>query len=39
MLTELRARLPPGGTLNVFFVAEGTETNPAACAFNGILCG
>jgi hypothetical protein len=31
--------VPPGGTLNVFFVAEGTETNPAACAFNGIACG
>jgi hypothetical protein len=28
----------PGGTLNVFFVAEGTETIPAACAFNGIAC-
>jgi hypothetical protein len=30
---------PGGGTLNVFFVAEGTETIPAACAFNGIACG
>ena len=30
--------VPPGGTLNVFFVAEGTETTPAACAFNGIAC-
>jgi amino acid transporter len=28
-----------GGTLNVFFVAEGTETIPAACTFNGIACG
>ena len=31
--------VPPGGTLNVFFVAEGIETTPAACAFNGIACG
>ncbi len=31
--------VPPGGTLNVFFVAEGAETTPAACAFNGIACG
>ena len=30
---------PGGGTLNVFFVAEGTETIPAACTFNGITCG
>jgi len=30
---------PDGGTLDVFFVAEGTETTPAACAFNGTLCG
>jgi cellulase/cellobiase CelA1 len=30
---------PGGGTLNVFFVAEGIETVPAACAFNGIPCG
>jgi len=30
---------PGGGTLDVFFVAQGTETTPAACAFNGILCG
>ena len=30
--------VPPSGTLNVFFVAEGTETTPAACAFNGIAC-
>jgi hypothetical protein len=29
---------PGGGTLNVFFVAEGTETMPAACTFNGIAC-
>jgi Cellulose binding domain len=29
---------PDGGTLNVFFVAEGFETAPAACAFNGIPC-
>jgi hypothetical protein len=29
---------PGGGTLNVFFVAEGTETIPAACTFNGIAC-
>ena len=31
--------VPPGSTLNVFFVAEGTETIPAACTFNGIACG
>jgi len=31
--------VPPGGTLNVFFAAEGAETTPAACAFNGIACG
>ncbi len=31
--------VPPGGTLNVFFVAQGAETTPAACAFNGIACG
>jgi len=30
---------PGGGTLDVFFAADGTETTPAACAFNGILCG
>ncbi len=30
--------VPPGGTLNVFFVAEGVETTPAACVFNGIAC-
>ena len=30
--------VPPGGTLNVFFAAEGAETTPAACAFNGIAC-
>ena len=29
---------PGGGTLNVFFIAEGTETIPAACTFNGITC-
>jgi hypothetical protein len=29
---------PRGGTLNVFFVAEGFETTPAACAFNEITC-
>jgi hypothetical protein len=28
-----------GGTLNVFFAAEGTQTMPQACAFNGIACG
>jgi len=31
--------VPPGGALHVFFVAEGTETIPAACTFNGIACG
>jgi cellulose binding protein with CBM2 domain len=30
---------PHGGVLDVFFVAEGTQTAPAACAFNGIPCG
>jgi hypothetical protein len=30
---------PDGGVLDVFFVAEGTQTAPAACAFNGIPCG
>ena len=30
---------PNGGTLAVFFVAEGTQTIPDACAFNGISCG
>ena len=30
--------VPPGGTLNVFFAAEGAETTPAACAFNGFAC-
>jgi hypothetical protein len=30
---------PRGGTLNVFFIAQGTETIPTACAFNGIACG
>jgi hypothetical protein len=29
---------PAGGTLNVFFVAQGFETAPTACAFNGIPC-
>lgn len=29
----------PGGTLRVFFTAEGTQTTPLACAFNGITCG
>ena len=29
---------PGGGTLNVFFIAEGTETTPAACTSNGITC-
>ena len=30
---------PRDGTLNVFFIAQGTETIPTACAFNGIACG
>jgi hypothetical protein len=30
---------PDGGVLDVFFVAEGTQTAPAACAFDGIPCG
>jgi len=30
---------PGGGTLDVFFVASGTETVPAACAFNRTTCG
>jgi hypothetical protein len=29
---------PDGGTLDVFFVAEGTQTMPDACAFNGLTC-
>jgi hypothetical protein len=29
---------PYGGTQNVFFVAQGFETAPVACAFNGISC-
>jgi Cellulose binding domain len=29
---------PDGGTLNVFFVAEGFETTPTACAFNETAC-
>jgi hypothetical protein len=29
---------PDGGTQNVFFVAQGFETAPVACAFNGISC-
>jgi hypothetical protein len=28
----------PGGTLRVFFVAEGTQTVPEACAFNQTIC-
>jgi hypothetical protein len=31
--------VPPGGTLDVFFVASGAETVPAACAFDRTLCG
>ncbi|MBV9380637.1 MAG: cellulose binding domain-containing protein, partial [Streptosporangiaceae bacterium] len=31
--------LPPGGTLNVYFTAQGPETTPEACAFDGITCG
>jgi hypothetical protein len=30
---------PGGGTLSVFFVAEGTQTTPEACAFNQVVCG
>ena len=30
---------PDGGTLRVFFTAEGAQTVPLACAFNGIMCG
>jgi len=29
---------PDGGVLDVFFVAEGLQTVPAACAFDGIPC-
>jgi hypothetical protein len=29
---------PSGGTLNVFFVVQGPQTAPQACAFNGIAC-
>jgi chitin-binding protein len=29
---------PGGGTLDVFFVASGPKTIPAACAFDGTLC-
>jgi hypothetical protein len=29
---------PDGGVLDVFFVAQGTQTTPSACAFNGIPC-
>jgi len=28
-----------GGTLRVFFIVTGDETNPVACAFNGVTCG
>jgi mannan endo-1,4-beta-mannosidase len=31
--------VPPGGTLDVFFVAAGAETTPVTCAFDGTLCG
>jgi Cellulose binding domain len=30
---------PGGGTLSVFFVAEGGQTVPQACAFNETVCG
>jgi Cellulose binding domain len=30
---------PGGGALDVFFVAAGPETIPAACAFDGTSCG
>jgi hypothetical protein len=33
-----RAVRPRGGTLSVFFVAEGTQTIPEACAFNQVVC-
>jgi hypothetical protein len=29
---------PGGGTLRVFFVAEGGQTVPQACAFNQTVC-
>jgi hypothetical protein len=29
---------PGGGQLNVFFVAEGAQTIPQACAFNDVVC-
>jgi Cellulose binding domain len=28
-----------GGTLSVYFTAVGSQTTPAACAFNSIVCG
>jgi hypothetical protein len=30
---------PDGGVLDVFFTADGFQTVPAACAFDGIYCG
>jgi Cellulose binding domain len=30
---------PGGGVLDVFFVAEGTQTEPDACAFDETICG
>jgi hypothetical protein len=29
---------PDGGVLDIFFVADGTQTTPTACAFNGTSC-
>jgi hypothetical protein len=30
--------IPPNGTQDIFFIAEGTETTPEACAFNNVVC-
>jgi hypothetical protein len=36
--TAAQVASPDGGVLDIFFVAQGTQTTPAACAFNGIPC-
>ncbi len=33
------AAVAAGGTLSVYFTAVGSQTTPAACAFNSIVCG
>ena len=38
-VSPARVAPPDGGVLDVFFVAEGTQTTPAACTFNAIPCG